>query len=104
MGSDKESLEVDSKSWTGIGAQPEGSQPQMQSEYIGIDNMCRLGLWFSLGQIVFRIIQQIISEEFSLSFLYINPDLGFYIFYISCAVVAFVILFFRKMSRDSKNP
>jgi hypothetical protein len=104
MGSDKEVLEVDSRSWTGLGGQSESSQPAVRNEYFNIDHMCHFCLWFNLGQIVLRIIERIIYEEFSLSFLYVKPDLNFYIVHISFAAIAFVILFFRKMSRASKKP
>lgn len=103
MGSDKESLEVDSKSWTGIGAQSESSQPSIRSEYLNIDYMCGFALWLSLAQVVFHVIEKITSGTFSFSLQYVKTDFGFYIIYISFAAIAFVILFSRKMPRNSKK-
>ncbi|NTJ65489.1 hypothetical protein G6M50_17740 [Agrobacterium rhizogenes] len=103
VGSDRKSLEVDSKSWTGIGTQSESSQASVRSEYFNTDYICRFALWWSLAQVVFRIIEKIASGQFSLSLKYIRADFGFYIFYISFAAIAFVILSLRKMSRNSEK-
>ncbi|MBB6483799.1 hypothetical protein GGD46_001065 [Rhizobium lusitanum] len=103
MNSDKQSLEVDSRTWTGIGLQSENLQPSVANRYLGIDNICLLALWWSLVQVVFHLIEQLASGKFSPTFAYLKSDIGFYIFYISLGAIAFLILFLRKMPRDSKN-
>ncbi len=69
MGSEKEGLEVDSQSWTGLGIQVESSQASLQNEYFSLRYIRGYLTLFIPASIVLHVIEQLVDGKVAFNFL-----------------------------------
>ena len=98
MGSDRESLEVDSRAWTGIGF--ESTQPTMPSKFDALDRIRSYLTVFVPTIIVFHIIEQVVYGEVSFEVLSIFRALTSQLPEALCGIALLPLVIFAQKIRS----
>ncbi|MBB4243246.1 MULTISPECIES: hypothetical protein [Rhizobium] len=98
MGSDRESLEVDSKSWTGIGFG--STQPTIPSKFNALDHIRSYLMAFIPAIIVLHIIEQVVDGEVSFDALSIFRALTSQLPEALCGIALLLLVIFMQKIRS----
>jgi len=102
IGSDKDGLEVDSKSWTGIGYE-ESAQPEISSKFSAFDRFRNYFKLFIIIIILLNIIDLVIGGKISFDVISLYHALIFQVHEILGGVVLIFVIVLREEIRSARN-
>jgi hypothetical protein len=102
MGSDKDGLEVDSKSWTGIGYN-ESAQPKISSKFSAFDRFRKYFKIFIIIIILLNVIDLAIGGPISFDINSIYHALIFQIFEILGGIALIFVIVLREEIHSALN-
>lgn len=102
MGSDKDGLEVDSKSWTGIGYD-ESAQPEISSKFSAFDRFRNYFKLFIIIVVLLNIIDLVIGGKISFDVISLYHALIFQILEILGGIALIFVIVLREEIRSARN-
>lgn len=102
MGSDKDGLEVDSKSWTGIGYD-ESAQPEISSKFSAFDRFRNYFKLFIIIIILLNVIDLVIGGKISFDVISIYHALIFQILEVLGGIALIFVIVLREEIRSALN-